>query len=314
MSYVHSIRRIVGQRKIILVYATVILHDAQHRVLLQRRTDLPFWGLPGGVVEWGEAVEACARRELREETGLEAGELTLTGLYSSPQYDVVYPNGDQVQQFSVCFAGPVTGGVMRVDHAEASHQEFFTEESIPWSEMLPWYTTMVRDWRVGTPPRFDPLPEIGPDAAATRRSAIFDPDVPVVEATSAALVAGPRAQILWPVRSTDYAALLAGSIAVGESATQAAVRLAEDTLGVRLLPQRLLGISSGTGVAQMTSEAPRQRVTAWFKFRTPEGWTPSQQSGIEWLAPEEALRYLAAEEADALRLAVECLTGGYFIR
>jgi len=37
------------------------------------------WSLPGGAQELGETAEACARRELLEETGLACDDLTLVG-------------------------------------------------------------------------------------------------------------------------------------------------------------------------------------------------------------------------------------------
>ena len=56
----------------------VLLRGAE--VLLIKRGKPPgagVWSLPGGLQELGETAEACARRELREETGLTAGELRL---------------------------------------------------------------------------------------------------------------------------------------------------------------------------------------------------------------------------------------------
>lgn len=58
----------------------VLLRGPQ--VLLVRRGKPPAagaWSLPGGAQELGETAQACARRELLEETGLTCGPLILAG-------------------------------------------------------------------------------------------------------------------------------------------------------------------------------------------------------------------------------------------
>src|SRR5690606_7419628 len=79
-----------------------VVFDESGRVLLIRRKFPPFEGgfaLPGGFVDVGETVEDACRRELKEETGLEAGDLTLIGVYSDPTRD---PRGHTC---SVAFIG-----------------------------------------------------------------------------------------------------------------------------------------------------------------------------------------------------------------
>lgn len=65
--------------------------DSDRRILLIRRAFDPFaglWALPGGFVKEGELVEACARRELAEETGVEwQGSLHMVGGYGDPGRD-----------------------------------------------------------------------------------------------------------------------------------------------------------------------------------------------------------------------------------
>lgn len=67
-----------------------IVFDESDRVLLIRRKNEPFRGqyaFPGGFIETGETAEDSARRELMEETGIEAGDLRLLGVYSDPGRD-----------------------------------------------------------------------------------------------------------------------------------------------------------------------------------------------------------------------------------
>ena len=42
------------------------------------------WGLPGGHLEFGENMQEGVRREMREEIGLEIGEMTFVNLVNGP--------------------------------------------------------------------------------------------------------------------------------------------------------------------------------------------------------------------------------------
>lgn len=60
----------------------------QGQVVLTQRSDNQLWGLPGGIVKWGEDISTTAARELQEETGLHVSEIQrLVGVYSDPKRD-----------------------------------------------------------------------------------------------------------------------------------------------------------------------------------------------------------------------------------
>jgi len=83
-----------------------VVFDPRRRLLLVRRKNPPFRGqyaLPGGYVEYGETTEHAAARELAEETGLVAADVSLIGVYSDPHRD---PRGQVV---SIAYRIAVTG-------------------------------------------------------------------------------------------------------------------------------------------------------------------------------------------------------------
>jgi 8-oxo-dGTP pyrophosphatase MutT (NUDIX family) len=73
MGYIEELRKLVGNRPVILTGAKVIVFNALGQILLQYRTDTKMWGLPGGLMELGESLEETALREVQEETGLTIG-------------------------------------------------------------------------------------------------------------------------------------------------------------------------------------------------------------------------------------------------
>ena len=65
----------------------VIYTAAGEFLLLERRKPPGFWQSVTGSLEWGETADACARRELIEETGITQG--VLVNLQWTKVYDVL---------------------------------------------------------------------------------------------------------------------------------------------------------------------------------------------------------------------------------
>ena len=142
-SYLHKVRRHVGHEKIILVFATACVLNEEGHLLWQRRADFGWWGLPGGILEWNESLPECVVREVREETGLEVEPKRLIGIYTSPDFDVTYPNGDLVQQVTLCFQCRVIGGKLVADKEETLDLAWFPPDRRPSTSV--WYRAMSDD-------------------------------------------------------------------------------------------------------------------------------------------------------------------------
>lgn len=131
--------------------ASAIVTDSAGRILLQRRRDNEMWALPGGVMELGESLGACAAREVREETGFTVEPIGIVGIYSDPKHVFSYGDGEVRQEFSICFECRIVGGELAVSD-ESYEVEFFDRDDVAALPMVDSIRLRVTDYLTGSMP------------------------------------------------------------------------------------------------------------------------------------------------------------------
>jgi len=99
------------------------------KVLLTKRRDFEVWCLPGGEVDNGETLVEAAKREVREEVGLDVQLERLVGIHSRPQW---LSTGSHV----VVFSASIIGGVLSIQNNEVMEAKFFTMDELPEAMLL----------------------------------------------------------------------------------------------------------------------------------------------------------------------------------
>ncbi|OED44255.1 DNA mismatch repair protein MutT [Endozoicomonas sp. (ex Bugula neritina AB1)] len=134
----HSLRPLIG------VGVTIIWEG---KVLLGKRKNAHGegeWAFPGGHLEYGEDIEACARREVMEETGL-----TLKKCIAGPYTNNVFQSHQRHYVTLIIIAEAMAGTPENREPDKCESWEWFDWNNLPTPLFLP-LESLIRE-------QFDPI-------------------------------------------------------------------------------------------------------------------------------------------------------------
>ncbi|MGL5795391.1 MAG: NUDIX hydrolase [Waterburya sp.] len=111
------------------------------RIVLIQRSDSGKWGLPGGMIDWGEDIPNAACRELEEETGLKLIKIRrLRGVYSDPQRD------PRIHSISILLEVEAEGEFNVKDKLEVLQVKAFTKDELPRGNLSHDHDRQLQDY------------------------------------------------------------------------------------------------------------------------------------------------------------------------
>ncbi|MES1040040.1 NUDIX hydrolase [Peribacillus simplex] len=106
------------QNRIVLVASVSIFSDDKVLIIRENKPKgVNKWNFPGGRMEYGEDILYSARREVKEETGLDVNLIGTTGVYN-----FISSTNNQVILFH--FIGEVTGGSLNLEEEEITDSKW----------------------------------------------------------------------------------------------------------------------------------------------------------------------------------------------
>ena len=131
MDYIKELRKRTNHMPLVLPHSVVVLFNKNNEILLEERSDDGYFDFPGGSIDLKESAEDAAKRELLEETGLEAIELKLFKVYSGEITHYVYFNGDEIYGVDLVYLCHKYKGELKPQLEEVKNLKFYKLDDMP---------------------------------------------------------------------------------------------------------------------------------------------------------------------------------------
>ena len=142
--YVRSLRRLIGHELLLLPAVTAVIQIGG-RILMMQHRNTRRWVFPGGCLEPGERPQEAVKREALEETGLAIQIERLIGVYSGPEFEVNYRNGDRCIYMMAVFGCTADGQTPVPSSEEAERIAFLDPGELAAHSSAPWVSVMLPD-------------------------------------------------------------------------------------------------------------------------------------------------------------------------
>lgn len=131
MDYCEEIREMIGNAPLIVVRPSVAILNNIGEILLSRYSGAA-WGIPGGILQLGESVEECIKRNVKVDLGLMLNSLQLIGVYSGQELNTMSEDGeDEYHTVAIGYLCTDYEGDVTPDENQAIEAEFFNLDQLP---------------------------------------------------------------------------------------------------------------------------------------------------------------------------------------
>lgn len=122
----------------------VLIYNQKNEILLVKNPKfLDLWTIPGGKIDKGERMEEAARREIKEETGLEINNLKFISASNSLDYDFFPENKHYVL---LNFIAKENGGKVKKSREVSDYKWMKAKEAIKRNDISPTVILLLKEF------------------------------------------------------------------------------------------------------------------------------------------------------------------------